>query len=113
MLDLTKIELTAKQISGNEEARAIATEIAPGYEYKDGKKTDNIGYMAVIAVFPSNSYEKLRVKVLDMKLPLTAEQLKAQGEKKIKFKNLRGKVYRTGHGDYAVSATADSLEVML
>lgn len=112
MLDLTKIELTAKQMSGNDEGRAIATEITPGYEYKDGKKTDNIIYMAVTAVFPSNRYEKLRVKVLDMKLPLTTEQLKTQGEKKIKFKNLRGKLYRTGYGDYAISATADSLEVL-
>lgn len=111
-MDLTKIELTAKQITGNDEGRAIVTAITPGYEYQDGKKTDNVTYMALTSVFPNNSYEKLKVKVLDMKLPLTAEQLKAQGEKKVKFKNLRGKVYRTGNGDYAVSATADSLEVL-
>lgn len=111
-MNLTKIELTAKQMSGNEEGRAIVTEIAMGNEYKDGKKTDNVTHMVVTAVFPNNSYEKLRVKVLDLKLPLTAEQLKSQGEKKVKFKNLRGKLYRIGHGDYAVSATADSLEVL-
>lgn len=111
-MNITQFELTMQQISGNEDGRGIATGIVPGNEYKDGKKTDNITHMVVTTVFPSNGYEKLNVKVWDLKLPLTAEQLKSQGEKKIKFKNLRGKLYRTGHGDYAVSATADSLEVL-
>ncbi len=112
-MDLTRIELTPDNLGGNKEGRGIALGITQGYEYdKNGKKTDKVTHMNVKTVFPDNGYEMLNVKVLDLNLPITAEQLKAQKEKKVKFKNLRGKLYRTGHGDYAISALADSLEVL-
>ncbi len=111
-MDLTKIELTAKQITGNDEAKALIVELTNGYEYKDGKRTDNVTHKVAEAVFPCWRYAHQKVKVLDMNLPVTAEQLNAKGEMRVKFKNLRGKIYRTGHGDYEISATADSLEVL-
>lgn len=111
-MDLTKIELNGKQITGNEEAKALIVGLNYGYEYKDGKRTDNVTHWVTEAVCPNYGYAHQKVKVLDKNLPITAEQLKAKGEMRVKFKNLRGKIYRTGHGDYEISATADSLEVL-
>ncbi len=108
-INILKLELTPEQISGNSEGEGIALDISNGYEYKDGQKTDTIAYKKVRTVFPNNGYEVLNVKVLDLKLPIAEGQ---QNEVKVKFKNLRGKIYRTSNGDYAVSATADGLEVI-
>lgn len=112
-MNITKIELNNAQISGNEDGTGIAIGIAPGYEYVDGQRTDNITYMKLEVVFPDNGYEKINVKIKDLKLLLTAEQLEKQGgKKKVKLKNLTGRFYRTGSGDYALSATADAMEVI-
>lgn len=108
-INILKLELTPEQISGNSEGEGIALDVSNGYEYKDGQKTDNVTYKKVRTVFPNNGYEVLNVKVLDLKLPIAEGQ---QNEVKVKFKNLRGKIYRTSNGDYAVSATADGLEVI-
>lgn len=111
-INILKLELTPEQISGNSEGEGIALDISNGYEYKDGQKTDIVTYKKVRTVFPNNGYEVLNVKVLDLKLSMIEEQIQQQREVKVKFKNLRGKIYRTSNGDYAVSATADGLEVI-
>lgn len=111
MLDIRKIGLVAHQISNNSNGGGIAVDATPGYGYENGKKTDKITHIVVETVFPDNGYEKVRVKVKDLKIPLTKEQLIPNG-KKVAFKGLVGKIYRTNTGEYAISATADSLEVL-
>lgn len=72
-----------------------------------------ISHMKVEAVFPMNKYEKVTVKVKDLKLSITVEQLEqAGGQKKVKFKNLTRRFYRVDSGDIRLSASADSMEVM-
>lgn len=110
---ITDVTLNAMQISGNADGSAIITGISSGHEYVDGKRTENITHMKVEAVFPANKYEKVLVKVKDLKLPITVEQLEqAGGQKKVKFKNLSGRFYRGNSGDFLLSASADSMEVM-
>lgn len=111
MLDIRKIGLEAHQITNNNNATAIAVDILPVYEYVNGKKTNNIIYMGVDVVLPDNSYEKIRVKIKDLNIPLTREELLVHG-KKVALKGLTGRIYKNNMGDYAVSATADSLEVL-
>ncbi|MBR1649974.1 MAG: hypothetical protein IJ691_02295 [Lachnospiraceae bacterium] len=107
------ITLNTMQVSGNADGTAIMTGISAGYEYVDGKRTDNITHTKIEAVFPTNKYEKITVKVKDLKLPITADQLEqAGGQKKVKFKNLTGRFYRGNSGDYILSASADSMEVL-
>ncbi len=109
----TDIILNTTQVSGNADGTAIITGISAGYEYVDGKRTENITHTRIEAVFPTNKYEKIAVKVKDLKLPITAEQLEqAGGQKKVKFKNLTGRFYRGNSGDYLLSASADSMEVL-
>lgn len=104
--------LNSTQISGNTDSSAIITGISAGYEYVDGKKTDNVSHMRVDTVFPANKFERVIVKVKDLKLPITVEQLKqAGGQKKVKFKNLTGRFYYANSGEYLLSASADSMEV--
>lgn len=112
-MKISEIILTTMQISGNAEGSAIITGISAGYEYVDGKRTDNITHTKIEAVFPTNKFEKITVKVKDLKLPITAEQLEqAGGQKKVKFKNLTGRFYRGNTGEYILSASADSMEVL-
>ena len=109
----TDINLNTIQVSGNADGTAFIIGIRNGYDWVDGKPTENITHVKVEAVFPTNKYEKITVKVKDLKLPITAEQLEqAGGQKKVKFKNLTGRFYRANSGDYLISASADSMEVI-
>jgi len=112
-MNITELTLTANQICGNADGIAIALAIASGYKYEDGKRTDEITHMKVSAVFVDNSFEKMNVKIADLKPILTQEIIEtAGGKKKVKFKNLTGRIYRTGNGEYAISASADAIEVL-
>ncbi len=112
-MQITSLILSSNQICGNQDGSAIITGIREGYEYVDGKRTDSLSHMKVDAVFPQNKYEKLTVKVKDLKIPISQEQLeKSGGQKNVRFKNLTGRFYRTNSGEYALSASADSMEVI-
>ena len=113
MIKPSDLVILGGQLSGNADNSGIITGIAPGYEYADGKRTDNVTHMKVETVFPNNKFEKVTVKVKDLKLPISAEQLEqAGGQKKVKFKNLTGRFYRDNTGEYRLSASADSMEVL-
>jgi len=110
---ITNIQLTPPQISGNAEGTGIPLSVAPGYKYEDGKRTEEITHIKVCVVFVDKAYEKMNVKVTDLKAVLTQEMIDAAGGKmKVKFKNLTGKIYRTNSGVYDVSASADGVEVI-
>lgn len=110
---ITDIKLTTLQIAGNVEGSGILLNMAPGYDYVDGKRTDTQSHIKYEAVFPDNAFEKLLVKVPGIKAVVTGEQLAQQsGKLKVKFKNLTGRFYRTNSGEYALSCSADSVEVI-
>ena len=92
---ITDVTLTPMQICGDADGNAMAVEIKDGFEYLDGKKTDNHTHKVVEAVMTKNKYEKLKVKVMNTKTVITNEQIAQQGGSvKVKFKNLTGKFYR-------------------
>ena len=110
---VTDVTLTAEQLAGTLEGTAYATDLIPGYEYENGKRTETISHTKVTGVFPENGFEKIVVKVKGTKIPLTKEQIIQQGGKvNVRFKNLTGRFYRTNSGEYALSASAEGLEVM-
>ena len=110
---ITDIILTPAQISGNTDGVAFIIGFSDGNEYVGGKRTDNVTHIKAEAVFPANKYEKVVVKVKDLKIPLTTEMLeKAGGQMQVKFINLTGRFYRSNSGEYLLSASADSLEVL-
>lgn len=112
-MKITDIKLTVLQIAGNAEGSGILLNMAPGYDYVDGKRTDTQSHIKYEAVFPDNAFEKLLIKVPGTKAVITEEQLAQQsGKLKVKFKNLMGKFYRTNSGEYALSCSADSVEVV-
>lgn len=113
MLSISSISLTAEQISGNSSGIAmLVPPVSLGYEYINGKATDTISHIKYTAVFPDNQYEKVVIKVKGNKPLITNEQiLQKGGSIKVIFKNLTGRFYRTKSGEYALSASADSVEV--
>lgn len=111
-LRTTDIKLIPVQIAGNTEGTGILLNMAPGYDYIDGKRTDTQSHIKYEAVFPDNAFEKVLVKVPGTKAIITGEQLAQSGRAKVKFKNLTGKFYRTNSGEYALSCSADAVEVI-
>lgn len=109
---ISDITLNSKQITGHENAEVILLNVTNGYEYVDGKVTDNITTQKYSVVCPENAYEKITVKIKGDKPVITNEQIQGKGgQVKVKFKNLTGRFYRTTSGEYALSANADGLEV--
>lgn len=112
-MKITDIVLTTEQLCGNNEGTALVLGVSQGYEYRDGKKTEHITHTKVETVFDSNRFEKSNVKVERAKIGLTAEQIAQQGGVvKVKFKNLSGKFYRMNSGEYALSCSADNVEII-
>ena len=112
-MKVTDIILNTNQITGNENGEAILLNVTNGYEYVNGKATDNVANQKYTVVCPTNGYEKIIVKIKGDKPVITNEQIQAKGgQVKAKFKNLTGRFYRTNSGEYALSASADGLEVM-
>jgi len=113
MIRITDITLNSEQIAGVIEGSALVMRMSNGYEYVDGKKTDNVTHVKCEAVMVHNKYEKVTVKVKGIKHPITNEIITQQGGSvKVKFKNLQGKFYRTSSGEYALSCSADGIEVV-
>ena len=113
-MKVTDVNLTTAQIAGNNDGITIITNVAPGYEYgSDGKRTDKQTHIKYYSVCTDNDFEKIVVKVSGTK-EIISKELLAQhnGKVKVKFKNLTGKFYRTSNGEYALSCTADSVEVL-
>ena len=109
---IEKLSLVAEQICNSKDTTVILVSVREGAEYKDGKPTGNIDHYKHDVVLPFNQFEKITVKVKGAPI-VTQEQIDQKGgSMKIRFKNLTGKFYRTGNGDYALSASADGLEVI-
>lgn len=112
MIKISNLQLTTPQISGNTTGAGLLLSVCNGYEYVNGKATDTITHIKYTVVFTDNQYEKLIVKVKGDKPILTNEQIQQKGGSvKVVFKNLTGHFYRTNSCEYALSASADSLEV--
>ena len=109
---LTKVILNAEQICNSKDLSVLLVAVREGAEYKDGKPTGNIEGYKYEVVFPFAQFYKTRVKIKGAPI-ITQEQIDQKGgSMKIRFKNLTGKFYRTGNGDYELSASADGLEVI-
>ncbi len=112
-MKITDVNLTTAQIAGNNEGIGVLLGIAPGYEYVNGKRTDTQSHIKYSGCFTDNNFEKATVKVSGTKEVISKDILTQQaGKIKVKFKNLTGKFYRTSSGEYALSCTADSVEVI-
>lgn len=112
-MKIEKLQVNTEQIAGDKEAIALLCGEGLGYDYINNQRSDSPAFVWEEVVFPNNNYERFKVKVPGTKLLLTAEQLEQQkGKTKVRFKNLRGRFYRTNNGEYALSCRADGVEVI-
>lgn len=112
-MTIADVVLTPVQIAGNAEGTGLLLNETPGFEFQNGKRTNTQTHMKEEVVFVDNNFEKVVVKVPGTKQLVTGEQLAQQkGKIKVKFKNLRGRFYRTNSGEYALSCSADGVEVI-
>lgn len=112
-MNVTDVILIPAQIAGNAEGTGLLLNETPGYDYVNGKRTDTQTCMKEEVVFVDNNFEKVVVKVPGTKPLVTAEQLAQQkGKIKVRFKNLKGRFYRTNSGEYALTCSADGVEVI-
>lgn len=112
-MKISDVKLTTYQLSGNNEGTGIPVDVSPGYEYINGKRSETQTFTKYITVFDDNNFEKITVKVAGTKEVVSKEMLAQQsGKIKVKFKNLSGRFYRTANGDYALTCSADSVELL-
>lgn len=112
---LKQLILTSAQVCGNATGYGAITEVKNGYHYdSNGNRTEQVETQNYETVFPDNGFLKLTVKVKGDKPVATNEQIKQKGNSvKVTFKNLVGRIYYNyRENSYAVSCSADGLEVM-
>lgn len=113
-MKISDLELTEKQITGNANGILYLASFKAGYEYVNGKRTDNSTFIKYDVVSIENDFDKITIKVPGTTPVITAEQLsQKKGNVKVKFKNLTGKFYRTSSGEYALTCKADGIEVIV
>jgi len=110
-MNFRNIVFTANQLLGADGV-ALLLAVRKRMLYENGKPTDKIeGYMYDI-VAPQNGYQSMSIKIKGDML-ITNEQIAQKGGAiKVKFKNMVAKAYRDKNGEYAISASADGLEVI-
>ena len=91
----------------------VLTDVKPGYEYKDGQRSDKVVSLKVAVVFPSNGYDTQTVAVADTVDRLSAALSKATPEHPVyvAFKGFKARVY-VMNGRAGVSAKADSVQIV-
>lgn len=107
--DLKKLDLENLSNGG----RAILDEVRPGYEYKDGQRTDKVNGLKVTVIFPANHYVKHTITVADPVDRLTAvlDTAPAGTEICVDFQNPTVKVYRDRDGHEQISVKADAVKL--
>ena len=86
--------------------RLWLVEIVPAYEYKDGKRTDNItGYRYIVAM-PDRGLEKIGIKIEGKQLLEVPE-----GYAEVSFSDLEIFLYWS-NGQYQVGARAKSISLV-
>jgi len=80
-------------------------EVLPSYEYKDGKRTDNISAYRYVIALPERGLEKVNVKIEGKQLLEAPE-----GYAEVNFTSLEVFIYWAG-GDYQVGAKAKGISL--
>lgn len=85
-------------------AKKLLVDIAPAYQYDNGKRTDNVtGYRYIIAL-PAHSLEKIGVRIEGKQL-----MEKPEGFLEVEFSGLEVFAYESqGHVQFAAKATGIS-----
>ena len=85
-------------------AKKLLVDVAPAYEYKDGKRTDTVtGYRYIVAL-PAHSLEKIGVRIDGKQL-----MEKPEGFIEVEFAGLEVAAYESqGHVQLIVKATGIS-----
>ena len=83
-------------------AKKLLVDVAPAYEYKDGKRTDTVtGYRYIVAL-PAHSLEKIGVRIDGKQL-----MEKPEGFIEVEFADLEVTAYESqGHVQLTAKATA-------
>lgn len=93
-------------------ANTLLLNVAPYYEYVDGKKTDSqLGYK--YTVVEDKTFEKFSVKIASKAPVITQEQIDSSKERlKVTFDNAIAKPYKTFNGEYDLSVTASGITIL-
>lgn len=98
MINLRDIEIAPRSLG----QRMLLVDIAPAYEYKDGRRTDKlVGYRYIVAL-PEHGLEKISVRIEDTSPPME----KPDGYAEVEFTGLKVGLYESqGHVQITAKAT--------
>lgn len=113
-MNITDIILTQEQITNSTDGIMQAVDIADGFDYVDGKRAESPSFKKVTMVLPKRKFERVVVKVYDMKTAISPELIEQKGGSvKVKAKALSGRFYMDRESrEYKLSCKADGLEVL-
>lgn len=104
-LQVTDLEIDPRSL-GN---MFLLVEVRPAYEYKDGKRTDEITGYRYVCALPKHKMEKIGVKI-EQKVPLI-ELEEEEDMKAVMFTGLTVGTY-FANGTVNVSAKADGISAV-
>ncbi|UYJ46315.1 MAG: hypothetical protein OGM16_16210 [Lachnospiraceae bacterium] len=113
-MNITDIVLTQEQITNAVDGIMQAVDITDGYDYVGGKRAESPSFKKVTMVLPKRKFERVVVKVYDMKIPLSSEMIEQKGGSiKVRAKALAGRFYFDRESrEYKLSCKAEGLEVL-
>lgn len=98
MVDIRKLDIDNRSLG----KKMLLVDIAPAYEYKDGRRTDKlVGYRYIVAL-PEHGLEKIGVRIEDTSPPME----KPDGYAEVEFTGLKVGLYESqGHVQITAKAT--------
>ena len=108
-MQLTKLNIPLQIVI--EDANLILINVAPYYNYVDGKKTDAvIGYR--YTVVEDKNFDKINVKIPSTTPAISQETIDSAKQRiLVSFENAFAKPYRTPSGNYDLSITASGINI--
>lgn len=99
--------------NGSDEALLIGMSPIMEYDKESRKRTDKQIGISYLIVLNKNNFEKITVKVGDLKPVISMEQLEEQNAIKCNFKGFKARFYRDFKtNNYLLTASADSIVIL-
>ena len=113
-MNITDIVLTQEQITNAVDGIMQAVDITDGYDYVDGKRAESPSFKKVTMVLPKRKFERVVVKVYDMKNSAFHQKMIERREEVLRLeqKHWQEDLFDRESREYKLSCKAEGLEVL-
>lgn len=114
LIDVTKIKPTLAVLNNGKDVFYMAEPPKSYNQYKDGKRTEQIGGTVYTVLFPLFGYSPFTIKVEGELTPSIPPEKFQNSDAllPVKVEGFSGRIYGTSEGHYALSATATAIKLV-